>query len=123
MPPKGYRVKNPKYATVHVWIRLDRGEPDIYPCNFCNGPANQWACVRNKTLREKRPNGWVTYSDNVYDYVPSCQKCNTINDRSPKGPCKNGHDEWYIDKNGGRHCRPCTLLRMKTYYEKNLGIE
>ena len=123
MPPKGYRISNPSYVTVHIWVRKDRGSPDLYPCHFCGGKANQWACIDNKTLREKRPNGWVTYSPDTNDYAPSCARCNTISDRAPKGTCKNGHDEWYLDNKGGRHCRPCTLTRMKKYYEKNLGIE
>lgn len=122
MPAKGYRCENPKYATVHIWIRKERGKPDQYPCEFCGGKAKEWACIRNKTLSENRASGFVTYSDNVYDYVPACRSCNCKLDKPAQELCKNGHNDWIPNKNtthNKRHCRTCRNERQRKYRRKS----
>lgn len=118
MPTKGYRTKNPKYATVHIWLRQDKGDPSNLPCHFCGGIAKEWVCIQNKTKKEYRQGAWVTYSQNLDDYVPGCRSCNCKLDKPAQELCKNGHNDWIPNKNqthNKRMCRSCRNERQRKY--------
>jgi hypothetical protein len=52
-----------------------------------------------------------TLSDNVQD---SIERERWANGNSKKKVCKRSHTpNWYVDKGGGRHCRPCAALHQR----------
>lgn len=95
----------PAYRTVHAWLRLWRGAPDV--CVDCGGPAKDWA-FDNKEPFWPSPQG--PYYPDPSRYVPLCQSCHEIRDSGPV--CANGH-RWadgnrYRRKDGkGTICRAC----------------
>ena len=121
MTAKGNRTATPKYATVHIWLKLDNGSPSQFPCHFCGGRATEWVCFRNKTEKEYRQGAWVAYSKNTEDYVAGCRPCNMELDKPPRELCVNGHDDWVSNgirtRNGKtkplRKCRTCDRLRVQ----------
>lgn len=67
----------------------------------CDNPR----CVRPSHL------ALGTQSDNVRD---SIERRRWANGNSRKETCKRGHaPNWYVDKSGGRHCRPCAALHQR----------
>lgn len=116
MTVKGYRTNNPKYATVHIWLKKDKGDPSLHPCYFCGGDSKEWICLSNKTEKEFRQGAWVTFSKNIDDYVAGCRSCNMKLDKPKQTLCKNGHDNWIPNKNNThskRMCGTCKNERQK----------
>lgn len=67
----------------------------------CDNPR----CVRPNHLQPG------TYRDNLMDAI---EKGRWTNGNSKKGVCKRRHTpNWYIDRNGNRHCRPCAALYQR----------
>lgn len=105
-----------KYATVHIYLKKNKGAPSQYGCNFCGKPAQEWVCI-NKNLTEIRQGTKVGYSTDLDDYVPGCMSCNRKLDRPPQELCSKGHNDWIENKNKTHKKRTCGTCRKE--YQKN----
>ena len=100
------------YSSTHKKIKSHRGPASQFQCSICDSPAEVWACVKNKTASGESNGRMVKYSENIFDYSPTCRSCNGRLDNPPQEKCDKGHNDWYTWKNQ-RRCRPCFLEWQK----------
>jgi hypothetical protein len=75
----------PGYDTMHHRIKAARGSARNQICIVCGEAAQEWACIRNAIVLERRYGANVAYSGNIEDYDPMCIRCHREFD-APKKP-------------------------------------